>query len=253
MLHGTTSGGEKGGMAASWQEILATNASDMLTSSDEPAALLETLVHMLNAGGDKHKVVTTVLHVGWKEAMANKQNSWINMGVVAALVFSVLFSAINSPFAMIEAADDMWTDHRANMNKVLICLLYISTMFGLITVVLTILLIIHLGSFVNDADDYLFFMNLNPSGLVDISIVVCLLCGGIAIPVAAVVGNEEPIASICFFTGIVTLFGVLVIYIRSLVYNQQRAKARLKALEGHRAAIQGILTQEFEKINAPAS
>jgi hypothetical protein len=40
-------GGTKDAVAASWQEILANNASDMLKSSDEPAALLETLQQML--------------------------------------------------------------------------------------------------------------------------------------------------------------------------------------------------------------
>lgn len=242
-------GGTKDAVAASWQEILANNASDMLKSSDEPAALLETLQQMLKAGGGQHKVATTVLHIGWREAMSNKTNQWINIGVVAALVFSVLYSAINQPFGKI-TADDMWADHRENMNKVLICLLYISTIFGLITVVLTILLLIHISSFVNDADDFLFFVKLNPSGLVDISIIICLLCGGISIPLAAVVGNEEPIASICFFTGIFTFTGVLVIYVRSLVYNHKRVTARMKSLSGHQEAMQQILRQEFEKINA---
>eukprot|EP00435_Cladocopium_sp_Y103_P037772 s839_g10.t1 len=245
----SSDGGAKDAVAASWQEILANNASDMLKSSDEPAALLETLQQMLKAGGGQHKVATTVLHIGWREAMSNKTNQWINMGVVAALVFSVLFSAINQPFGT-TTADDMWAEHRVNMNKVLICLLYISTIFGLITVVLTILLLIHMASFVNDADDFLFFVKLNPSGLVDISIIICLLCGGISIPLAAVVGNEEPIASICFFTGIFTFTGVLVIYVRSLVYNQKRVTARMKSLSGHQEAMQQILRQEFEKINA---
>ena len=145
--------------------------------------------------------------------MSNKTNQWINMGVVAALVFSVprisdaicgwfyffqwdlgalhggslyqcsvlsrgtgeavqvLFSAINQPFGKI-TADDMWADHREHMNKVLICLLYISTIFGLITVVLTILLLIHMASFVNDADDFLFFVKLNPSGARDLMVSV---------------------------------------------------------------------------------
>ena len=84
----------------------------------------------------------------------------------------------------------MWSAHRETMNKVLICLLYISTLFGLTAVVLTILLLIHMGSFVNDADDYLYFMTLNPHQLVDVAIIVCLLGGSIAIPLAAVVGNE---------------------------------------------------------------
>ena len=79
------------GVAASWQETLATNANDMLKSSDEPEVLVETLIQMLSAGGEQHDMATTVLHIGWREAMSNKQNSWINMGVVAALVFSVLF------------------------------------------------------------------------------------------------------------------------------------------------------------------
>ena len=79
----------------------------------------------------------------------------------------VLYSAINQLFGKI-TADDMWADHRENMNKVLICLLYISTIFGLITVVLTILLLIHMASFVNDADDFLFFVKLNPSGVRDL-------------------------------------------------------------------------------------
>ena len=43
-------GGAKDVVAASWQEILANNASDMLKSSDEPAALLETLQQMLTLG-----------------------------------------------------------------------------------------------------------------------------------------------------------------------------------------------------------
>lgn len=51
------------------------------------------------------------------------------MGVVAALLFSVLFSAINQPFGVIEA-DDMWQPHRSNMNSLLICLLYISLLAG---------------------------------------------------------------------------------------------------------------------------
>ena len=42
----------------------------------------------------------------------------------------------------------------------------------------------------NDADDFLYFMNLNPHELVDLAIIVCLLCGSVAIPLAAVVGNE---------------------------------------------------------------
>ena len=125
--------------------------------------------------------------------MNNKQNQWINMGVVAALVYSVLFSAINQPFGMLteDGYSDMWSDHRENMNNVLVCLLYVATIFGMITVVLTILLLIHMAAFVNDADDFLFFVKLNPHTLVDISIIVCLLCGGIAIPLAAVVGNKD--------------------------------------------------------------
>ena len=41
------SDGTKDAVAASWQETLANNASEMLKSSDEPAALLETLQQML--------------------------------------------------------------------------------------------------------------------------------------------------------------------------------------------------------------
>jgi len=224
----------------------------MLKSSDEPEVLVETLIQMLSAGGEQHDMATTVLHIGWREAMSNKQNSWINMGVVAALVFSVLFSAINQPFEKI-VADDMWSAHRETMNKVLICLLYISTLFALTAVVLTILLLIHMGSFVNDADDYLYFMTLNPHQLVDAAIIVCLLGGSIAIPLAAVVGNEEPIASICFFLSIVTLAGTLVIFLRSLICNHRRRNKRLKTLRGHQETIKTILKQEFEKLNTGTS
>lgn len=38
------------GMTSSWQELLANNAGDMLKSSDEPAALLATLVQMMTPG-----------------------------------------------------------------------------------------------------------------------------------------------------------------------------------------------------------
>ena len=38
------------GVAASWQETLATNANDMLKSSDEPEVLVETLIQMLMLG-----------------------------------------------------------------------------------------------------------------------------------------------------------------------------------------------------------
>eukprot|EP00439_Symbiodinium_sp_Y106_P006558 s7312_g1.t1 len=160
------------------------------------------------------------------------------MGVVAALVFSVLFSAINQPFGIIQA-DDMWSSHRETMNKVLICMLYISTIFGLITVILTIFLLIHLGSFVSDADDYIYFMQLNqsgdlgflwvwnPHGLVDVSIVITLLCGGVSIPLAAVVSNEDPIASFCFFLSMATFLGVVIIYVRSVVCNSKRRQKRV--------------------------
>ena len=167
--------------------------------------------------------------------------------MVAALVFSVLFSAINQPFGVIEA-NDMWQTHREAMNNVLVCLLYISTIFGLITVVLTILLLIHMAAYVNDADDFLFFMNLNPTHLVDLCIVVCLLCGGVSIPLAAVVGNKEPIGSICFFTGILTFTGVLYIYLRSLIVNNQRVAKRQKETEEHQETIARILREELEKI-----
>lgn len=240
--------GAKETVSAGWQEVLANNANEMLKSSDEPAALLEMLKNMLKAGGGQHKMASTVLHIGWREAMSNKTNAWINMGVVAALVFSVLFSAINQPFGTI-TENDMWADHRENMNKVLICMLYISTIFGLITVVLTILLLIHMAHYVNDADDFLFFMNLNPSQLVDLSLIICLLLGGVSIPLAAVVGNKEPIASLCFFTGIILFFLVLLVYIRSLVYNEKRMSARLKVVGGHEDMIHQILQQEFEKVN----
>ena len=51
--------------------------------------ILVTISSLRKAGGGQHKVATTVLHIGWREAMSNKTNQWINMGVVAALVFSV--------------------------------------------------------------------------------------------------------------------------------------------------------------------
>ncbi|CAK9112546.1 Dynein axonemal heavy chain 1 (Axonemal beta dynein heavy chain 1) (Ciliary dynein heavy chain 1) (Heat shock regulated protein 1) (HSRF-1) (hDHC7) [Durusdinium trenchii] len=239
---------KKGGtIAGSWTEVLATNAAEMLKSSDDPQALCETLATMVKNGGKQQKEATRVLHIGWREAMNNKTNSWINMGVVAALVFSVLFSAINQPFGVIEA-NDMWQTHREAMNNVLVCLLYISTIFGLITVVLTILLLIHMAAYVNDADDFLFFMNLNPTHLVDLCIVVCLLCGGVSIPLAAVVGNKEPIGSICFFTGILTFTGVLYIYLRSLIVNNQRVAKRQKETEEHQETIARILREELEKI-----
>ncbi|CAE7944675.1 unnamed protein product, partial [Symbiodinium sp. KB8] len=168
----------------------------------------------------------TLLHVGFEKARDGRQNEWINMGVVAALVFSVLYSAINQPFGMVQA-DDMWSSHRETMNKVLICMLYVSAIFGLTTVILTILLLIHMGSFVSDADDYLYFMQLNPTGLVDASIVLTLLCGAVSIPLAAVVSNEEPIASFCFFLSMATFLGVLVIYARSVVCNSKRRQKRV--------------------------
>eukprot|EP00913_Durusdinium_trenchii_P016901 g15889.t1 len=231
MLPGSGDAKKGGTIAGSWTEVLATNAAEMLKKN----------------GGKQQKEATRVLHIGWREAMNNKTNSWINMGVVAALVFSVLFSAINQPFGVIEA-NDMWQTHREAMNNVLVCLLYISTIFGLITVVLTILLLIHMAAYVNDADDFLFFMNLNPTHLVDLCIVVCLLCGGVSIPLAAVVGNKEPIGSICFFTGILTFTGVLYIYLRSLIVNNQRVAKRQKETEEHQETIARILREELEKI-----
>ncbi|CAE6953463.1 unnamed protein product, partial [Symbiodinium sp. CCMP2456] len=102
------------GLASSWAEVAKANVEDMLKYSDHPAELKDNLLKML-AGKERQEAIT-LLHIGYKEARDGHQNAWINMGVVAALVFSVLFSAINQPFGMI-TADDMWSSHRETMNK----------------------------------------------------------------------------------------------------------------------------------------
>lgn len=83
--------------------------------------------------------------------------------------------------------------------------------------------------------------------LVDISIVLCLLCGGVSIPLAAVVGNKEPIASISFFTGIVTFSGTLVLYVRSLYHNTVRAAKRAADVR-QKELIAKVVQDEFEKL-----
>jgi len=233
------------GLASSWTEVVKANVEDMLKYSDHPAELKDNLLNML-ASKDRQSAMT-LLHIGYKEARDGRQNAWINMGVVAALVFSVLFSAINQPFGIIQA-DDMWSSHRETMNKVLICMLYISTIFGLITVILTIFLLIHLGSFVSDADDYIYFMQLNPHGLVDVSIVITLLCGGVSIPLAAVVSNEEPIASFCFFLSMATFLGVVIIYVRSVVCNSKRRQKRVAEVASQEDQLALIVKKAYDSL-----
>ncbi len=65
--------------------------------------------------------------------------------------------------------------------------------------------------------------------------------------------GQEPIASICFFLGIVTLACTLVIFLRSLICNHRRRDRRLKTLREHQETMKTILKQEFEKLNTGAS
>lgn len=230
------------GVVAKWSD----HVQAMLQSSDDPTELRDALMMMLQSSGERYQFAVSLIQEGWEKTMEKKQSSWTNMGVVGALILSVLYSAINQPFQK-SAAVDHWTDLRTLGEKILIVCLYLSATFGLISVILSILLLVHLIYYVRDADDLVYFALLHRDSLVDVSLIACLLCCGISIPVSALVTNEEPVASITLFSTAVFLLLVLAFYVRSLFWLSKRERQKSAAPE--KQAYLSLVTTEYQNLS----
>ncbi|CAE7688628.1 unnamed protein product [Symbiodinium sp. CCMP2456] len=132
---------------------------------------------------------------------------------------------MNQPFKK-SSADDMWRDLRELGAKGLSVLLFLSATLGLISVILSIMLLVHMSFYVHDPDDLLYFVLLHRDSLVDVSLILCLVTAGISIPLAVFVTLEEPVMSITFWPVALLLIAVLLFYLRSLFWLSRRDHAK---------------------------
>ncbi|CAE7464154.1 unnamed protein product [Symbiodinium natans] len=223
----------------------SSNVKQMLQASDDPKDFHDTLVAMLQSNGERYQFAVSLIQEGWETTVSKHQNNWVNMGVVGALILSVLFSAMNQPFAK-SPADDMWRELRDFFEKALVVLIYLSTTFGLVAVILSITLLVHMSFFVHDPDDLLYFMLVHTGSFVDLSLIFCLVCFGISVPMAAVVTLEDPTMLITFVPVAIILLGVLGFYLRSLYLLSRREKA--KATPSHKQSFVQIVADAYAQI-----
>ncbi|CAE7331992.1 unnamed protein product [Symbiodinium sp. CCMP2592] len=88
-------------------------AEDMFRASDDPnpGHYPSPKKNANCQGKSRYQFAVSLIQEGWETTVSKKQNSWINMGVVGALILSILYSAMNQPFEK-SSADDMWRDLR---------------------------------------------------------------------------------------------------------------------------------------------
>lgn len=207
---------------------------EMFAGSLDPPAARDKLLAALDKRNAQAK---DCAERGWAAAMAETTSNTTNMGVVAALVLSFSASLAISPLTPLPDADDMWSDHRERMADVCTALFFLGTMFAVSCVIVSVLQVNYATAFVNNIDDFLWWINFFPKALVDALLVICLLLVVVGSIVAMPVVNPDPLASVCFFSGIVVCVLLVAFYIRILseaVTREKRmiaaAVPRLKAL-----------------------
>jgi len=197
---------------------------EMYAGSDDPDMLMKSLKAEVSRGSADG---IAMVRLGWAQALQIRRDAVTNMGIVAALVASVALGLATSPLELPEE-DEAWTARqRISMAETYLVLTSLSSVLALVATAMSLVWVNYSMIFVYDADDALWFFGAIVPGIIDVSLVVCILLLIPGFVVGSAVVATSVASRIIFYGGLSLSVFVLVWYFTCLVKAKRRQSASL--------------------------
>lgn len=185
-------------------QTVEDNVRSIFEESDNPECIRDRFLSKAEGKEGNHDL-PLILRSGWQAWKTAKIDMVTNLGVIAALLLSVIMGLAMAPLTANEA-DDFWKEMRVTFSDVYLVLCMISAILCMLAVIFSVVYTIIVETYCVDLDDFLNFSNSKIDGLIMGLVLICVdvTCMGLSFGGVVIMGN--PAATITFAIGFLGAF-----------------------------------------------